>query len=91
MKSIKTVCSACGGTGLYEGFCEEKGHPVICLRCNGTGCEEIRYEPFLKRRKRKGVKGVRMSRGTFIATGVGPVGAEISYQEFLEGKYNESK
>lgn len=86
MEVIKAVCSACGGTGLYEGMREEKGHPVVCLNCNGTGCQEIRYEPFVKIRHCNGVKGVSLSRGIFIGTGVGPVGQEVSYKDFLAGK-----
>jgi hypothetical protein len=83
---IKATCSSCGGTGLYEGFCEKRGHPVICLSCSGTGCSEIWYEPFIERKRKKGVEGVRLSRGTFILSGVGPVGNEVSYDEFLSGK-----
>jgi hypothetical protein len=84
-KTIKAVCGSCGGSGLYQGFCEAKGHPVVCLSCNGTGCEEIQYEPFEKRRVIRGVKSVRLSRGSFIGTGVGGEGKSVTYKEFLEG------
>lgn len=84
--TIKIVCSSCGGTGLYEGFCEQKGHPVVCISCNGTGCDEFQYEPFIKIKEKKGVIGVSLSRGSFIGTGVGSIGREVSYKDFLAGK-----
>jgi hypothetical protein len=68
----------------------EKGHPVVCLTCNGTGCDTLLYRPFIKRKVIKGVKTVRLSRGKFILTGVGPRGTEVSYKEFLEGKLTYS-
>src|SRR5574340_290934 len=91
IKKVEAICTACGGTGLYEGFCEVEGYPVVCLRCGGTGCERIVYVPFVKRRLRKGVKGVSLSQGSFIVTGVGSTGDNVTYQEFLDGKlkYNE--
>ena len=86
MKSrIETVCSSCEGSGLYEGFCEAKGEPVICLMCEGSGCEIVEYTPFTCRRKIRGVKAVHRSRGTFIATGVGKMSEKpMSYAEFLK-------
>jgi hypothetical protein len=84
MVSVKAECMACNGTGLYEGFCEEKGHPVICIQCDGSGCEEIRYKPFVERKKRKGIISVHKSLGGFIATGVGATGDSITYEEFLK-------
>lgn len=86
MEEVKAICGSCGGTGLYQGFCETKGHPVVCLTCNGTGCQIIKYTLFTERKRIKGVKSVRLSRGNFIATGVGPVGNEVSYDDFLSGK-----
>ena len=50
-KIVKAVCTSCGGTGLYTGFCEEKGHPVVCRSCKGTGCMEISYERHYKLNK----------------------------------------
>lgn len=84
--SVKAVCQSCGGTGLYEGFCEPKGHPVVCLNCEGSGCSTFFYTPFVERKKKNGVKGVSLSRGTFILTGVGKVGEEVTYEQFLNGK-----
>lgn len=86
MKQVKAICSSCRGTGLYEGMCEAKGHPVVCLDCNGTGCEIIRYTPFVKRRIIRGVKSVSLSQGRFILTGVGKKGETVTYKEFLNGK-----
>jgi len=83
---VQAECSACDGTGLYQGFAEPKGTAVVCIRCNGTGCSNLSYEPFTRRRGRKGVQMVRRSAGSFIATGVGPTGDSITYKEFASGK-----
>jgi len=85
-QSVKAECSSCGGYGVYSGFCEPEGVAVICLQCNGTGCETVYYKPFVKRHRKKGIKTVTRSRGRFIVTGVGPVGSTISYTEFFKGK-----
>ncbi len=84
-KILKAECTSCDGTGLYRGMCEAEGEAVICLTCNGTGCEDIRYIPFKKRIPIKGVRTVRMSRGSFLASGVGGVGSSITYKEFKSG------
>lgn len=91
-KTVKMVCGACCGSGLYEGMCEPKGFPVVCLQCNGTGCAEMTYEPFVQRKVIRGVKGVSLSKGRFILSGVGSSGDVVSYQEFLGGKlkYNRN-
>jgi len=86
MAVLKAQCKACGGTGIYRGFAEPEGVGVICQSCAGTGCVEIRYEPFTERRRRSGVHTVRRSSGTFIATGVGPTRGSVSYEEFLRGR-----
>ena len=84
--TIKIECSSCSGTGLYRGFAEPPGVAVICLNCNGTGSSEFAYTPFSGRKTRHDIKTVQRSRGSFIATGVGPGGNSITYQEFLQGK-----
>jgi hypothetical protein len=84
--TIEVECSACGGTGIYHGFAEPQGVGVICLGCNGTGKAKFKYTPFTGRKLRKDIKAVRRSQGTFIATGVGPTGKSITYEEFLKGK-----
>lgn len=68
-------------------MCEAKGTAVICLTCNGTGCEIIRYKPFVKRngKRMRDIKKVFSSRGSFIATGVGAVGKSVTYAEFKKG------
>lgn len=86
METVKTECSSCGGTGLYSGFAEPEGTAVICVTCNGTGCQEIRFKPFDRRKGRRGIKTVKRSRGTFVGTGVGPTGGSVTYKEFEQGK-----
>jgi hypothetical protein len=85
-KKIEREREDCRGTGLYSGMCEGEGVAVVCLGCGGTGRQIVEYVPFVKRRGRKDIKTVRQSRGTFIATGVGPVGRSITYAEFARGK-----
>jgi len=84
---VNTECTACDGTGLYSGMFERDGEAVICLCCNGTGCEVVEYIPFDKRRLRCDVKTVRHSSGRFRlpAAGKNPSGS-VTYQEFLAGK-----
>ena len=86
MEEIRSKCRVCGSTGVYQGFAEGKDEAVVCLQCDGTGCHIIRYKPFIKRKGKRGVKTVRNSRGTFIATGVGATGDSVTYKEFLAGK-----
>ena len=86
MQTIDAECRSCGGTGVYCGFAEPKGTGVVCLDCGGTGCQKIRYKPFTGRKRRAGVEKVQQSRGTFIATGVGPAGGVVTYEQFLAGK-----
>lgn len=86
MEEVKAECRDCDGTGVYQGFAEGKDEAVVCLQCDGTGCDIIRYKPFEKRRRKRGIKTVRNSRGTFIATGVGGTGDTVTYKEFLAGK-----
>ena len=64
-ESIEVVCDDCRGTGLYCGFMEPRGTAVECVRCAGTGCMTISYEPFKKRSKRKGVRTVFL-RGSVV-------------------------
>jgi hypothetical protein len=80
--TVRTACDACRSTGLYQGFCEPKGTAVICCDCGGTGCKEISYTPFERRRRKKGIREIRTSRSPFIATGVGGVGEPMTYKEF---------
>jgi hypothetical protein len=85
MASVKAQCRSCGGTGLYSGCAEPKGVAVVCLACDGTGCEEIHYTPFTKRQNEPGIHTVRRSRGTFILS-CGPAGGSVTYQEFQQGR-----
>lgn len=84
MKSIKHECAACGGTGLYCGFCERKGTAVVCLCCEGKGWVTYEYKEFAGRKKRRGIKTINVSRGGFIATGVGATGEPMTYKQFEE-------
>jgi len=85
-KEIEIECRSCGSTGIYSGFCEPKGTAVVCGTCGGSGCEIVRFKPFEKRRRRRGIKTVSLSRGMMLATGVGAVGESISYSDFFKGK-----
>jgi hypothetical protein len=82
MKTIKTECSDCGGTGLYSGFCEGEGHAVVCLACGGSGCRKIHYKPYTGRKRKRGIVSIRWSQGRFIMTGVGGEGDSMTYREF---------
>lgn len=84
--TVKIECKACNGTGLFRGFAEPEGTAVVCLNCKGTGGVDLTYIPFTRRKEREGVRTVQLSRGSFVATGVGSGGRSISYQDFLDGK-----
>lgn len=81
-KTIKASCSSCGATGLYSGFCEPEKTAVVCLTCGGSGCEQISYIPFEGRKRKNGIREIRVSRGSFIATGVGGTGSSMTYEQF---------
>lgn len=88
-------CRSCGATGLYCGFAEPRGVAVVCLECNGRGGIEYTFEwkrediyatRFKSRKPRTGIHTVRRSAGSFLATGVGPTGGSVTYEEFCAGK-----
>lgn len=81
---------SCGGTGLYSGMCEAKGEAVVCLSCKGAGGYREKIKLFHKRKHRRGIKSVRLSRGIFILTGVGGEGEPMTYCEFSK-KFPEAK
>ncbi|MEK7637973.1 MAG: hypothetical protein AAB375_00905 [Patescibacteria group bacterium] len=85
-RKVEAQCSSCGGTGVYQGFAEPKGVGVVCLNCDGSGKEFIMYRPFITRKRRRYIKTVRLSQGNFIATGAGPSGGSVTYEQFLAGK-----
>ena len=85
MAILKCECGSCGGTGLYQGFAEPEGVAVVCITCRGTGEMMIHWKPFKGRKLKRGVQTVRRSGGSFIATGVGPVGGEVTYADFRMG------
>lgn len=85
--SVEAECGACDATGIYKGMCEQKeGLGVVCLKCDGSGKVTIEYTPFVSRKRRGDITTVKQSQGTFIGTGVGPVGGGITYDEFWAGK-----
>lgn len=84
-QTVKAECRPCGGTGIYRGVAEPPGVGVVCLDCKGTGCKEITFTPFTERKRREGIKTVQLSRGGLLATGVGPVGGAVTYEQFLCG------
>lgn len=85
MKEIQTQCPSCDGGGLYQGFAERKGEAVVCLSCKGSGATTISYTPYTGRKQTRNVNIVRVSRGSFIGTGVGGVnGTEMTYEEFQQ-------
>ena len=83
---VKEECPDCGGTGLYSGFCEAKGEAVICCGCSGNGWQWYFFKTFEGRKKKRGIKNIRVSSGAFIPTGVGGIGTIMTYAEF-EKKY----
>ena len=86
MQKIRAACVSCDNTGLYAGMCEAKGTAVICQECEGKGWHWLSYKPFVTRAKRKGIKSISISRGTFLPTGVGKVGESMTYAQF-EAKF----
>lgn len=86
MPTIKVECDSCRGTGVYSGFAEPEGVAVVCLGCKGTGESSVTYREFTGRKRRRGIREVRRSGGSFIATGVGPRGESIPYEDFFAGR-----
>ena len=96
METVKTVCSPCSGTGLYQGMCEQAGAFVVCHHCDGTGCVDITYEPFEKRKPQPKCKRVYLSSCGYVITDHDIVTEEgvkmpfskcgISYEEWKDGK-----
>ena len=84
MNSLKQECGSCRGTGIYQGFCEMPGEAVICLGCRGAGWIIHRYHEFTHLKRKRGVKEVRYSQGSFIGTGVGGRGNIMTYKEFYD-------
>jgi hypothetical protein len=82
-KTVEAECGACGGTGLYRGFCEKRGEAVVCLGCSGSGKVSISYTPFIERKQRSDVQTIRLSRGTTLL-GCGGVGDVMTYDDFLK-------
>lgn len=83
MPEIKQECESCRGTGLYQGFCEPEGVAVVCHGCGGRGWAIHKYTEFTGRKRKNKIKIIRISRGSFIATGVGGINnSDMTYDEF---------
>jgi len=81
-KTVKQQCDDCHGTGLYSGFCEAKNEAVVCHGCDGQGWINHVYTEFEGRKRKRGIKSIRISKGSFIATGIGGQGVSMTYAEF---------
>lgn len=80
MKSIKIECQDCQGTGLYKGFMETDSEAVVCVRCSGTGAQELQYREFTGRKRRNGIRKIRIGSGTIIDQAT--ENSWITYEEF---------
>lgn len=83
MPSIRAECRSCNATGLYSGFAEPEGTAVVCSSCGGTGCQEITYKEFTKRKRKRGIRRVMTDGGLWFARGAGEQ-PTISVEEFYE-------
>lgn len=82
MKTITIECPDCRGTGLYKGFMEGQGEAVICVRCSGSGAQELKYNEFTGRKDKAGVTKVRAGSGTILDDS--RKSTWISYEEFKQ-------
>jgi hypothetical protein len=59
---------------------EQKGEAVVCVNCDGTGCQTLVGEPFKGRVKKRGIKKIRFGSGLIIDS----PGGWFTYDEFLK-------
>jgi len=86
-QTVKVECGSCGGTGLYCGFAEKKGTAVVCLSCGGSGCVEISFTPFVKRKGKRGIHIVIRAAAQDKPGSAGDgYGRSISYERFRDGE-----
>lgn len=90
-------CTACGGTGLYQGFAEKDGAAVVCYICKGTGKQHVSYTftKFEKRQTRPNVKRVYKTSGGYAISSKDVVTSSgkkiefskggVSYEDWLKG------
>lgn len=78
IQKILTECKQCNGTGLYIGCCEREGTAIVCASCEGTGCAELIFLPFVRRKGRRGIKTVHRS--------LNESGYAVTYLDFKNGK-----
>jgi len=86
VKTLKVQCPSCDGTGLYVGLSEVPGTAVVCIDCEGTGNQIMKFTPFTKRKEKPKITEVYLSAGAYIGTYTGAIGNAISYEDFKEGK-----
>ena len=86
--TVKAVCEACKGTGIYQGFAEKPGAGVICHDCKGTGCfsYSYTYREFEARVVRKDIKRVFQANPGICIGGNTERFGGISYKDWLAGK-----
>lgn len=77
-KFVEVECESCHGTGLYSGWAEPEGMARICQVCSGKGGYKYFYQPFTKRKGRRGVHTVRSE--------IGSESPVVSYKDFENGK-----
>ena len=82
---VKTQCWSCHGTGVFHGRSEPEGVGVVYQRCGGTGCVEIEYVPFRRRKKRDDIQVVRLPGEGLIGEQVRYT-TSVSYETFLVAK-----
>jgi len=80
------ICTSCNGTGLYVGYAEHDGWAVQCFKCKGTGKYHFvhKYEPFIIRKGRKGIKRVLENNPGISVGGKLDFGG-ISFKEWKNG------
>jgi len=83
----KASCNSCGGTGIYKGFGEKGMVGVVCHKCQGTGCREIKieWEDFEGRIKEDDIKRVvEVNPGIFI--NADPKFGGMPYEDWFQSK-----
>jgi hypothetical protein len=89
---IDEKCTACKGTGLFQGMGERSGVAVVCHTCHGTGCFHYThtYEDFVEREVRSEIKRViQTNPGICVGEGGGytlPDFGGMTYEEWATGK-----
>lgn len=84
-------CSACKGTGVFQGMAERDGFAVVCHKCGGTGKSHFihEYQEFTGRKEREGITNILQTNpGIMVGKGVGLEFGGISYEQWkIDGKF----